>query len=380
MTISKLRHFTTALCAALVLACAAGPLQAAVSKTSKRILRPKSPVSAIVSNLTATALSTSSIRWSWSTGSYTNIDGFYLYTDSAATKITLSSSTAFYDDAGLGADKAVTRWLTAYQGAAEGSDSLHIQKFTYALPPLQIAISTDAPVAAPATNSFALPWAWRTDTIISTSAYVEIPPAYWFPNPVHASAYAVECSTDAGATYVRNRSFFVPWNTFPVLSNQQYMIRVAAVNGDDEVTPGVYSATRTFTTPPLTPESFTSAAISSYTIQWRWDKDMFAGTGITGFRVYLSTLAADGELPANGDFGVIAATLTANTSYWTEVYIDSAAAVANSRHTRWVKAYGFLESERSQYQRKYTYAVAPPTTTVAWADPEPYQWSPELLT
>ena len=374
MTISKLRNSTTALCAALALACAAAPLQAAVSRTSKRILRPNSPVAAVVYGLNATALSTTSIRWSWSTGTYTNIDGFYLYTDSAATKIALSSSTAFYDDTGLGADKAYTRWLTASSNTVEGSDSLHIQKFTYALPPAQIAISTDAPVAAPTTNSLALPWAWRTDTIISTSAYVEIPPAYWFPNPVNASAYAIECSTDGGTTYIRNRALFVPWQTFPVLSNQHYMIRMAAVNGDGEVTPGVYSATRTFTPPPLTPESFTSVAVSSYTIQWRWDKDMFAGTGITGFRVYRSTLAADGEIPANGDYGVIAATLTANTSYWTEVYIDSAAAVANSRHTRWVKAYGFLESERSQYQRKYTYAVAPPTTTVTWADPEPYHW------
>lgn len=349
-------------------AAAAGPR---VNKASQRNLRLSSPVAAVVSDLNAAALSSTSIKWYWSTGSYTGIDGFYLYSSSTAVKIALSSSTAFYIDAGLGADTAYTRWLTAYQGADEGGDSQHMQKYTYAVPPAQIAISSDAPTAAPTVNSLALPWAKRTDTIVSTSAYAEIPPAYWFPNPVRASAYAVECSTDAGATYVRNRTFFIPWETFPVLSNKHYMIRLGAVNGDDELTPGVYSATRTFTTPPLTPSTFTAVAISSYSIQWRWDKDMFAGTGITGFNVYHSTLTADGLLPADRDLGEIKATLGPNTSYWTEVYVDSATLAANSRHTRWLKALGYLESEKSPVRQKYTYAIAPATTTVEWLEP-PY--------
>lgn len=372
MNFKKIRISAAALCAFLLLPALAPQLQAAVSKTSKRTMRPRSPVAAVVADLNAAALSTTSINWSWSTGTFAGIDGFYLYSSSTATKIALAADATFYIDAGLTANKDYTRWLTAYSGADEGSDSPHIQKYTYALPPAQLAISTDAPVAAPTTNSMSLPWAWRTDTIISTSAYVEIPPAYWFPNPVYASGYAVESSTDGGLTYVRERSFFVPWNTFPVISNRHYMVRVAAVNGDNEVTPGVYSATRTFTTPPLTPETHVPVARSSYTIEWRWDKDPLAGTEITGFRVYRSTLAPDGEIPANGDFGVIVATLTPNTSYWTEVYVDSDTASANSRHTRWVKAFGFLESDRSQYRQKYTYAVAPPTTTVVWPDPEPY--------
>ena len=373
MTIKNLRTSAAALCACLLLSCLTSPLQAAISKTSKRVLRPRSAVSAVVSDMTAAALSTSSIRWSWSTGTYTGIDGFYLYSSSTATKIALSSSTAFYIDSGLGADQSYTRWLTAYQGATEGSDSHHIQKYTYAIPPAQIAISTDAPVAAPTTNSFALPWARRTDNVISTSAYAEIPPDYWFPNPVHASAYAIECSTDGGLTYVRNRTFFVPWEPFPVMSNRHYMIRRAAVNGDDEVTPGVYSATRTFTTPPLTPADFTAVAVSSYTIQWRWDKDMFAGTEIAGFKVYRSSIAEDGTIPEPGDFGEVIATLGAGVSDWTEVYRDTPTLPsADSRHTRWLKAYGFLESERSQFHQKYTYAVAPGTTTAEWRDPLPY--------
>ncbi|MDD2806877.1 MAG: hypothetical protein PHV33_15100, partial [Elusimicrobiales bacterium] len=249
-----------------------------VSKASPRNFRLSSPVAAVVSDLNAAALSTTSIKWYWSTGSYTGIDGFYLYSSSTAVKIALSSSTASYIDLSLGADTAYTRWITAYQGADEGGDSPHMQKFTYAVPPAEIAISSDAPTAAPTVNSLALPWARRTDTIVSTSAYAEIPAAYWFPNPVHASAYAMECSTDGGTTYVRNRTFFVPWETFPVLSNKHYMVRMGAVNGDDELTPGIYSATRTFTTPPLTPAALTAVAISSYSIQWRWDKDMFAGT------------------------------------------------------------------------------------------------------
>lgn len=350
-------------------AAAAGPR---VNKASKRNLRLSSPVAAVVPDLSAAALSTTSIRWYWSTGTYTGIDGFYLHSSSTAVKITLSSSTALYIDTGLDADTAYTRWITAYNGPDEGGDSQHMQKFTYAVPPASIAISTDAPVAAPTTNSLALPWARRTDTIVSTSAYAEIPPAYWFPNPVHASAYAVECSTDGGATYVRNRTFFVPWETFPVLSNRHYMIRLGAVNGDDELTPGIYSSTRTFTTPPLTPSTFTAVAISSYSIQWRWDKDFFAGTEITGFKVYRSTLTAEESLPGDRDMGEIVATLGANTSYWTEVFIDSTTIAANSRRTRWFKAYGYLESEKSPVRQKYTYAIAPATATVEWFDPDPY--------
>ncbi len=342
-----------------------------VSKASPRNFRLSSPVAAVVSDLNAAALSTTSIKWYWSTGSYTGIDGFYLYSSSTAVKIALSSSTASYIDLSLGADTAYTRWITAYQGADEGGDSPHMQKFTYAVPPAEIAISSDAPTAAPTVNSLALPWARRTDTIVSTSAYAEIPAAYWFPNPVHASAYAMECSTDAGATYIRNRTFFVPWETFPVLSNKHYMVRMGAVNGDDELTPGIYSATRTFTTPPLTPAALTAVAISSYSIQWRWDKDMFAGTDITGFNVYHSTLTPEDSLPADRDKGEILSTLGANTSYWTEVFVDSVTMVANSRRTRWLTAAGYLEGEKSPVIQKYTYAIAPASATAVWLDPDP---------
>ena len=347
-----------------------------VSRTSQRTLRfSANPAISVVPGFTATAVSTSAVQWSWSTGSFTGsgLTGYKLYTSSAAgAYIPLALDTSYYIDSGLGADSSVTRWVTVYDATDEGSDSLHIQKYTYALPPVEIAISSDAPVAAPTTNSLSLPWAKRYGTIVSTSAYAEIPKTYWFPNPVYASAYAIECSTDGGATYVRNRSFFVPWETFPVLSNKHYMIRMGALNGDDELTPGVYSATRTFTTPPLTPQSFAAVAVSSYTIEWRWDKDMFAGTGITGFKVYHSTIAVEGELPLAGDKGEMIATLGANTSYWLEVYIDSVTPSANSRHARWLKAVGYLESEGSQAYQKYTYAISAPTTTVVWPDPSPF--------
>lgn len=359
----------------LAMAGAAGAAPS-ISKTSTKTIRfSANPAIAVVPGFTAVARSTTALQWSWSTGSFTSsgLTGYRLYTDTAATIIELPLGTSHYIDTGLEANKAYTRWLTVYDATDEGSDTEHLQKYTYALPPAEIAISSDAPTAAPTVNSLSLPWARRTDTIVSTSAYVEIPRDYWFPNPVHASAYAVECSTDGGATYVRNRAFFVPWNTFPVLSNRHYMIRIGAVNGDEELTPGVYSATRTFTTPPLTPDNFTAVAVSSYSIQWRWDKDMFAGTEITGFKVYYSTIVADTVLPAAGDYGEPAATLGANTSYWTEVYVDSATVLAaNSRHTRWLRAIGYLDSESSGPLQKYTYAIAPGSTTVEWYDPAPY--------
>lgn len=370
----KLKRFLSLLFLCSLVAGLHQQAEAAISKTSKRILRPRSGVSAVASDFTAAALSTTSIKWSWSTGTFTDpaITEYRLYSSSTSNFQPLIPGTSFYIDPGLGVNKAYTRWLTVYQGATPGSDSQHIEKYTYALPPDKIAISSMTPISPP-DDVILPPWAIYTATASATAIYVQIPPENWFPNPVHATAYVVECSTNAGADYVRNRAFFVPWQTVPLLSNKHYMIRIGAINGDNEITPGIYSATRTFTTPPLTVSSFTAVALSSYTIQWRWPIEIFEGTGITNFRIYRSTTTADDVIPTDNFTGEIVQQLGPGASYWTEVFVDSPTTPsANSRRTRWIKALGFLESQEKPIFQKYIYAVAPATCSLVYLDPPPY--------
>ncbi|MCX5790937.1 MAG: fibronectin type III domain-containing protein, partial [Elusimicrobia bacterium] len=258
--------------------------------------------------------------------------------------------TSFYIDSGLAANKVYTRWLTLYQGATPGSDSQHIEKYTYALPP----------------SDFTL------ESVTAESAYIT-----WHFST--ATAYAVECSSTAGASYVRIRDIFVPWQTIKLLSNRNYLIRLGAVNGDNELTPGNYSALMSTTTPPLD-MTMTGVALSSYAIQWQWSTGTFTGTGVTGYRIYHSTLALTGALPAAADAGeVLQAIGDPAVNSWTETFVDittetwsvatgSVTTVveyaANTRRTRWMKAVGILESTGRTPYRKYTYATAPATAAV----------------
>ena len=326
--------------------------EAAVSKTSKKVIRyAANPALKVVPGFTAAALSTSSLQWSWSTGTFTGsgITGYHLYSSSTAAVIDLLLDTTYYIDAGLGVNKQFTRWITSYDGSGQGSDSDHIEKYTYALPPTTITVST----------------------VAAESAYVT-----WIFSS--AAAYAVECSTDNGATYIRNRDVFVPWQTIRLLSNRDYLIRLGAVNGDNELTPGVYSQVNMKTTPPLD-LAMTGVALSSYTIQWQWSTGTFTGTGITGYRIYGSSTTPDETIPADGASGDIVKDIPGETANsWIEIFKDSTTVTwavetgsvtailsyaANSRHTRWIKAVGKLESAGGTPYQKYTYAVAPATTT-----------------
>ncbi|MEK7721643.1 MAG: fibronectin type III domain-containing protein, partial [Elusimicrobiota bacterium] len=327
---------------------------AAVSKTSKRVIRYASPPLTVVPGFTAAALSTSSIQWSWSTGSFTGsgITGFHLYSSTATASIDLPLGTSYYIDAGLGVNKQYTRWITSYDGTGQGSDSDHIEKYTYALPPFTLALST----------------------LTAESVYV----TWQFSS---ATAYAVECSTNGGVDYVRNRDVFVPWQTITLLSNRNYLIRLGAVNGDNELTPGVYSVARTTITPPLD-LTMTGVAVSSYTIEWRWSTGTFTGTGISGYRISHSTTTVDDTLPADDFEGEpVTGILGAAATSWIETFVDGSttAVAANSRHTRWIKAVGnilsdgaFLVSRKKTNFQRYTYAIAPATTTAVWLDPAPY--------
>ncbi len=355
MPLKKIKVLLRALPLFLFIAGLGATADAAVSKTSKRVIRyAANPALKVVPGFNAAALSTTSLQWSWSTGTFTGsgITGYHLYSSSTAAVIDLSLNTTYYIDAGLGVNKQFTRWITSYDGSGQGSDSDHIEKYTYALPPTTITLST----------------------VTAESVYV----TWHFSS---ATAYAVECSTNNGTDYVRNRDVFVPWQTIPLLSNKEYLIRLGALNGDNELTPGAYSVIRATTTPPLD-LAMTGVALSSYTIQWQWSTGTFTGTGITGYRIYRSTTAADEVLPADEYEGEAVADITgAAAASWIEAFVDGGTTTiaANSRHTRWIKAVGdklvdgdFLVSLNKTNFQRYTYAIAPATTTVGWLDPDPY--------
>lgn len=354
MPLKTIKALLRALPLCLLIAGLGPAARAAVSTTSKRVIRPAAAIAISAQDFDAVALSTTSIQWSWSTGPFvgSGITSFRLHTASAAAYADLSPSTSFYIDTGLGANRAYTRWIAAYDGVEEGSDSEHIQKYTYAMPPVAITLST----------------------ITAESVYV----TWQFSS---ATAYAVECSTSGGADYIRNRDVFVPWQTIELLSNRSYMIRLGAVNGDNELTPGIYSVIRTTVTPPLD-QTLTGVAVSSYTIEWQWSTGTFTGTDIAGYRVYHSTTTSDDAIPTDSfDGEAVSPTLSAATTFWIETYIDASttAVAANSRHNRWIKAVGnidvagnpLISQGKTDFQR-YTYAIAPATTTVVWKDPDPY--------
>lgn len=356
MSLKNIKDLLRALPLFLFIAGLSQPAEAAISKTSKRIIRQAAPPLNVVPNFTATALSTTSIQWGWSTGSFTGsgITGFHLYSSSTPTVIDfpLASGTSYYIDAGLGANKQFTRWITSYDGTGQGSDSEHLAKFTYAMPPATFAIST------PTAESIYVSWHFSSST-----------------------AYAVLCSTNGGTDWVRNRDVFVPWQTIDLLSNRTYLIRLGAVNGDNELTPGIYSVTRTTVTPPLD-LSMTGVAVSSYTIEWRWSTGTFIGTDISGYRIYRSTTTGEAAVPADDYLGEqLSPALGAAATYWIETFVDgsTSAVAANSMHNRWIKAVGnilvngnFLISEHKTDFQRYTYAIAPATTTSIWLDPDPY--------
>ncbi|MDO8803902.1 MAG: fibronectin type III domain-containing protein [Elusimicrobiota bacterium] len=278
------------------------------------------------------ALSTASVQWKWP--STAGVDGYYLYSSTTAAMITVSSTTSSYIDSGLRVNKAYTRWMAPYTGASTGTVSQQITKYTHALPP----------------DSFTL------SSVTTTGAYLE-----WRYST--ATAYAIEGSTNGGASYYRIRDSFVPWQTVTLLSNKSYRIRIGALNGDNELSPGYYSSVQLATTPPLN-MTMTGVALSSYTIQWRWDNASVADTGITGCNIYRPTSSESGG-PADGETGEVVQTLGVNTTYWTETFTGSP---ANTQHARWIKAAGILESAGRTVYKRYTYAIAPSTCVPASPD------------
>ncbi|OGS18503.1 MAG: hypothetical protein A2219_03670 [Elusimicrobia bacterium RIFOXYA2_FULL_50_26] len=284
----------------------------------------------VITDFSAAALSTTSIQWSWSTGTFTGtgISGYHIYTSSAAGYKALGASTTFYIDSGLSPNRGFTRWITAYSSTEESAHSDHVSRYTYALPPASFVVGT---------------------TITATTAYL----SWQFSE---ATAYAIECSTDNCATFLYNRASFVPWQTIQLLSNSTYYVRMGAINGDAVQTPGVYSATATFVTPPFTPPLY-GVAVSSYTIEWRWSTDTCKNTGVVGYRIYKSTITGDTVLPAINDIGIaVYEVFDVARSSWVEIFGEG----GNSMHTRWIKSVGIIESTQSVKQ-KYTYAVAPGT-------------------
>jgi len=150
---------------------------------------------------TGVALSTTSIQWNWTDESGPAIDGYHLYSTTAPTFIIVNAT--YYIEAGLRPNQEMDRYITTYKGATESDDSNDVDLYSYAVPGEILFV----------------------DTITASSAYMMFT---WG----EATAYVLECSTNAGITYTTTRDIFVPWQTFPVLANENYMIRLGARNGD----------------------------------------------------------------------------------------------------------------------------------------------------
>jgi len=289
-----------------------------------------------VPDFSGAAISTSMIMWNWSTGTYTSstADGYRLYSSSTSNFVNLSVDTSYYIDSGLGTNNEYTRWILAYKGGQSSDPSYLVSKYTYANPPATFSL----------------------DVAVSTGVEIS-----WHYSD--ATAYAVEISSN-GAPYYYNRACFTPPQALPLASNTTYSIRLGAINGDGIQTPGLYSVAADTVTPPYDPD-FTGAAVSSCSIRWSWSSSIFAGTGITAYVIYCSTIASGGAMPAGDDYGVVLKTITdPNTSSWVEGPLEG----DNKLYARWIKAEGTMESLGKKVVQRYTYAVAPATCAIKYID------------
>ncbi len=294
-----------------------------------------------VPEITGVALSTTSIQWNWTDESAALVDGYHLYSTTAPTFIIINAT--YYIETGLRPNQQVDRYVTTYLGPQESNASEDDAVYSYAFPP----------------DGFT-----TVSTVTVSSAYIE----FRFSS---ATSYALEISTDNGNTYNFFRQIFVPWQTLaPLECNKQYMIRLGAVNGDDEQTPGIYSSTSVFITPPPDPVFF-ATAVSSCSLCWQWTStSAFAAAGVTGYNLYHSTTTIDGTIPNDGlDGQLVGSVPDVSISSYTMVFTDSVTFIsANSPHTFWLRAAGLIESVGKKAVTRFTYATAPSTCTLTEYD------------
>lgn len=292
--------------------------------------------------LYGTALSTTSIRWTWNlANSATYYDVFsstggdrYVRLDESMYE--QASGTATWVETGLANNFNYTRYVVAGNVTGTSSASGTASKYTLGLPPSAVG------VVVVDSTSISISWNANAATInrIERSADNS---TYVFVSSVAANALAYT-NTGLGA-------------------DTTYWFRIMAINANMVLNDSQYSMVVTTITLPAAPGGLSATVVSSNSITWSWNT---GSANVTGYHVYSSTAAE------------IIRILPKETNTWTETGLE-----ANIPYTRIVLNYNKAGDGPSSDITKFTYAIPPEsvnivsvgydTVVTSWPDSELYQ-------
>jgi len=176
----------------------------------QKISFPSSPSSIEApTNVSGSALSTSSIRWSWSHDGR-NISNFIVFADSGTAVATLSASTLSYDESGLAPNSLQRRYVMAFNSSL-GIGASSAVASAYSLADVPTGITTTA------ASSSSLSLTWNGD---GSKYSIERAPASSGPWSYLAG--------DSFADAISSASFI----DTGLASSTNYWYRVSAFNGD----------------------------------------------------------------------------------------------------------------------------------------------------
>ncbi|MDD5304422.1 MAG: right-handed parallel beta-helix repeat-containing protein, partial [Elusimicrobia bacterium] len=221
------------------------------------------------SNFAGAALSTSSLKWTWTDNS-DNETGFRI----------LAGALNVSGDLPINA----TSWLQAGLGVNASSGSLRVQAFT-ATATADSGALTRYSLAAP-------PSGLAASSIFKSSATLT-----WTAGNPAGTIFELERSTGAGFGLVVSTALAAYANT-GLSPGTTYYYRVRALNGDSAAT--AYSSSAAVPTPvaaaPNAPSAFAGVAQSTASILWTWTDN---SADESGFRVLTGTVSVSGDLAIN---------------------------------------------------------------------------------
>ena len=234
------------------------------------------------SGFAGTALSASSIQWSWVDNS-SNETGFRVLFGTINVSGDLGANTTVWIQTGLSTNTAYGPYAAQAFNSTGTANSSTASRFTLATVPTGLAASG---VTA---SSATLSWSGNGTT------------------------YQLERSTGAGFTVVYT-SAAPTYGDTALAAGTTYWFRVAALNGDAVAT--AYASSITFVTAaagaaPPAPSGFAGTALSASSIQWSWVDN---SSNETGFRVLSGTINVSGDLAANTTVWLQTG-LSTNTAY-----------------------------------------------------------------
>ncbi len=266
-------------------------------------------------SFTATALSSSAIKWDW-VDNASNEQGYRLVASTGGTVVNLGINTTTYIKSGLMPNTSFAAYAEAFNSGGS-SVSATVTSYTLANAPSGSFVS--------AVTSFSVTAQWSLN------------------NNTANTLFEAQISTDSGfAVLTASNSAAVTTYAFTGLSGStSYYIQVRAKNGNS-----IYSGydtsvtTQTNPAPPSAPTGVTGLVISTSSIKWLWSD---VATTESGYRVLQTTSSLS-----------ISGNLAADTTY----YLQNALA-SNTSYSIYVEAYNVVGSSFSQNAVRYTLAEAP---------------------